>query len=105
MQPWAAIITVTLFLVLLYTFYGRSQFYRDPGSVFFDVDRAFERRYSLLREKEVREFLESATSVDGMAEDWSTSTAMSGQKLASPICAVVLTFGENRDAATHPLEV
>ncbi|MBE7180980.1 MAG: hypothetical protein INR71_07185, partial [Terriglobus roseus] len=51
---WAAFRVLAISLLLLYAFvsYGRTHFYRDPGSVFFDMTRAFERYYSLVRELE-----------------------------------------------------
>lgn len=39
--------------------YGSTHFYRDPGSAFFDVRRAYEERYSLTRKAEVLRFMES----------------------------------------------
>lgn len=45
-----AIITAVLWFT--YRSYGRKHFYRDPGSIFFDITRAFERSYSLVRELE-----------------------------------------------------
>ena len=38
---------------------------RDPGSVFFDPDRAFEREYSLEREVEAEAFIKSAVEAGG----------------------------------------
>ena len=38
---------------------------RDPGSVFFDPDRAFEPHYSLEREAEAKSFIKSALEAAG----------------------------------------
>ncbi|KAF2099547.1 hypothetical protein NA57DRAFT_75046 [Rhizodiscina lignyota] len=48
------VISCTLFF--LFITYGRNHFYRDPGSAFFDQDRAFERYYSLVRELEASDW-------------------------------------------------
>ena len=37
--------------------YGKTYFYRDPGSIFYDEVHAFEQRYSLHRRSEVDAFI------------------------------------------------
>lgn len=37
--------------------YGKFNFYRDPGSIFYDESRAFERRYSAVREGQAVEYI------------------------------------------------
>ncbi|KAK1142375.1 hypothetical protein N8T08_007927 [Aspergillus melleus] len=39
--------------------YGKLHFYRDPGSVFYDKDNAFEQRYSEHRKREIDDLLQS----------------------------------------------
>jgi hypothetical protein len=52
---------VSIALLLAFCAYGRANFYRDPGSVlFYDPKRAYERKYSAVREKEVLKFRENA---------------------------------------------
>ncbi|KAF4453060.1 integral membrane protein [Fusarium austroafricanum] len=46
-----------VFLVCL-VWYGQTNFYRDPGSVFFDQERAYETSYSDYRKNEARELIE-----------------------------------------------
>lgn len=58
----------TLFVLLLIIYYGKTHFYRDPGSIFFDVNRAFERRYSWDRE------IESKNYIDAVAKNSSVSS-------------------------------
>ncbi|KAE8371984.1 hypothetical protein BDV26DRAFT_302338 [Aspergillus bertholletiae] len=42
--------------------YGKTHFYRDPGSIFFDETRAFEQRYSQHRRREVDAFIRSQST-------------------------------------------
>lgn len=46
------VLVVSFILFFVFIIYGRHNFYRDPGSIFFDITRAFERSYSLVREAE-----------------------------------------------------
>lgn len=50
------VIVISAALFFLAITYGRANFYRDPGSVFFDLGRAFERYYSLVREYEASDW-------------------------------------------------
>jgi hypothetical protein len=52
----------TIFALLLLIYYGKSHFYRDPGSVFYDLNRAFERRYSRHREIEAGDYIRSVAN-------------------------------------------
>ncbi|KAI9663363.1 MAG: hypothetical protein M1831_002647 [Alyxoria varia] len=51
---------VYLLAFLLFFHYARHSFYRDPGSAFFDVSRAYERRYTAIRQAEADAFLEAS---------------------------------------------
>ena len=51
-----------LVLVALLILYGHMQFYRDPGSIFFDSKYAFERRYSDYRQRQAQEYLKAHTA-------------------------------------------
>lgn len=50
------VLVITGLLYYAFTSYGRATFYRDPGSMFFDISRAFERYYSLVRELEASDW-------------------------------------------------
>jgi hypothetical protein len=41
--------------------YAKSHFYRDPGSAFFDVHRAYEKKYSRHRQDEVQDWVNRTT--------------------------------------------
>lgn len=46
-------------LLLCMAWFGRLHFYRDPGSVFFDKDRAYETHYSAHRRVEAQQFIDA----------------------------------------------
>ncbi|KAH7121596.1 hypothetical protein EDB81DRAFT_814126 [Dactylonectria macrodidyma] len=48
-----------LALLLCMAWFGRLHFYRDPGSVFFDKDRAYETDYSAHRRVESQQFIDA----------------------------------------------
>jgi hypothetical protein len=50
--------TCIAFLLCL-SWYGQANFYRDPGSVFFDKTRAYETQYSKNRKAEAQQVIES----------------------------------------------
>lgn len=56
-----------LIFLLCLAWYGKSHFYRDPGSVFYDRENAFEQRYSQVRKAEIDTFVQSQrnSSEDG----------------------------------------
>jgi hypothetical protein len=52
---------VSIALLFAFCAYGRANFYRDPGSVlFYNPKRAYEQKYSTIREKEVLRSREDA---------------------------------------------
>jgi hypothetical protein len=59
---WLRALFAYVVLVTVFLFYGQTSFYHDPGSVFFDETRAFERLYSTHREHEVRQFIDEVRS-------------------------------------------
>ena len=67
--------------------YGHSSFYHDPGSMFFDESRAFERRYSSFREREIRQY------INNLASTPSTEPLQAG--LNPSICASFLSVKRN----------
>jgi len=96
-------VILTFVCLSLYFLYGFRQFYRDPGSIFFDPAKAFERSYSLYREAEAEAFRDRAF----FARSTNRSDVLPLWKAASSptICAVMVTVGRNNDNGTHPLEV
>ena len=50
---------VSLILFCLVVLYGQTHFYRDPGSIFFDELRAFQREYTVYREQEANVYIQS----------------------------------------------
>jgi len=60
--PWLRTLFVYVVLFTIFLFYGQTSFYHDPGSIFFDETRAFERLYSTHREHEVRQFINEVRS-------------------------------------------
>ena len=49
---------ICLFFLLCTVWFGKLHFYRDPGSVFFDKERAYETRYSTYRREETQETIQ-----------------------------------------------
>jgi hypothetical protein len=106
--PWVKVVLATFLLLALYSIYGNCFFYRDPNGIFYDPDRAYERKYSLRREWEVNEFLKKASN-DNFEVDTALTEGLSIDTKTThrsyPICAAVVTFGDNRGGPRHPLEV
>jgi hypothetical protein len=112
--PWFKVIIVTLTLLFFFVLYGQNHFYRDPGSIFYDARRAYERHYSLHREREALQYIKNAkmtaaaTTANGVNLKKSTRISETQQKGSSgitPICVIIMTFGDRRIGKTHPLEV
>ncbi|KAK5046183.1 hypothetical protein LTR84_008640 [Exophiala bonariae] len=74
-------------LVSGFLLYGQATFYRDPGSLFFDESRAFERQYSSYREREVRDYINDLDSTI------STKSLRAG--LNPSVCASFLSVKRN----------
>lgn len=51
-------LAICLGVIAAFTLYARTQFYRDPGSAFFDQARANEQRYSIFRRAEAQQVIE-----------------------------------------------
>jgi len=64
MYPIAWKLLLSLLFLGYATWYAKTHFYRDPGSAFFDPERAYEQRYSLTRRAEVQQFIESRSSTN-----------------------------------------
>jgi hypothetical protein len=63
--PWVRTLLTFTVLFLITLSYCRYHFYRDPGSAFYDEDRAFEREYSAYREREAEKYIEQVSSSSG----------------------------------------
>lgn len=62
-MPTLAFKAATCFAFLLcMVCFGRLHFYRDPGSVFFDKERAYETHYSAHRRVEAQQVIDSYTN-------------------------------------------
>jgi len=60
-------LALCLACIALPVWYSHSHFYRDPGSAFFDRNRAFEQKYSQYRKAEVQKFVDAGEGVAGKA--------------------------------------
>jgi hypothetical protein len=93
-----ALVLCVVFLSLA-CLYGSVTFYRDPGSVFFDSTRAYERRYSLHRELEsvrFRNVTESAIqNITGDAKNTSSHYDPIKSGTEPQICASFITIARN----------
>ncbi|KAK2791588.1 hypothetical protein FQN52_004779 [Onygenales sp. PD_12] len=88
------VVLATLVAALLFICYGKTHFYRDPGSVFYDRSRAFERTYSLHREVEAKEYIRTLQAAEGAgdgptAADLGAAHVKAGVKPA--ICGIFST--------------
>ena len=92
-------------LLFLFFLYGSRNFYRDPGSIFYDDERGLERRYSLLREREALAFRDAVLRrAKGNAAQ--NSTALQGKVGDEPLlCAMMITVARTTEGGGHPLEV
>lgn len=97
-------IIVTSVLIILFCIYGRLHFYRDPGSLFFDSERAFERNYGVQRVIEAIAFGNAAhLALNDRAE---TRQGFSWKTGPSPVlCGVFITIARQNETSTHPIEV
>lgn len=103
MPAYAKALLLTVVLFLTACAYGRLNFYRDPGSIFYDQSRAFERRYSIKREQEASTFFrDTALQLLDQRQDASIPAQKSGS--APKICAVFVTVGRE-NSPRHPLQV
>jgi hypothetical protein len=97
-----ALITIFVFFSLFYL-YAAHSFYRDPGSIFYDPARAFERSYSLHREVEAVSFRNEAFFAYSTDRKDTQPIWKVGE--SPTMCAVVVTVARNSGHEAHPLEV
>jgi len=99
--PGARVFLLWLILFASAILYGHLNFYRDPGSVFFNPHLAYKPGYSLWRAREADEFVESigkdiARHDHGHGESNTISNA--GKAGTHPrICASFMTVKRNID--------
>jgi len=74
--PGTRALLLYLLSLSLFLLYGKANFYRDPGSMFFDESRAYERSYSLWRGRQADMFwsagmkaVEHVADGDGVGAD------------------------------------
>jgi type IV secretory pathway protease TraF len=100
-QP-LGVFTSALIALLVFWTYGKLCFYRDPGSLlFFDASRAYERKYSDFRLKEVLGFRSDIVKKFdyGIIEENHGGTT-------PEVCAVFVSVDRKVDGSkVHPLEV
>jgi hypothetical protein len=99
--PAFKVLLCTFVVLLAFWTYGKTYFYRDPGSVlFYDEERAFERKYSVFREKEVLAFREELLKTKNFTE-----IPKAGENPS--ICALFVTSDKraNEENSVHPVEV
>jgi hypothetical protein len=81
--PWFRVLLTYILSLLLFWCYGSFNFYRDPGSIFYDVERAFERHYSQIRASQVHQYI---------TEFSSSNASTPGKPTTEPkICAAFLS--------------
>lgn len=101
-SPHLLALAITALLFVTAALYGRYNFYRDPGSVFFDPSRALERTYSALREREALAFRDLAKEKIEASEKVA-DFAKAGKDVF--MCGVFVTMGREMSGGIHPLEV
>ncbi len=98
---WALCPTALLFCLAV--LYGSLNFYRDPGSVFYDPSRATERGYSLHREQEAFQFRDAVLSPK--RDDLSNRLAVWKAGNTPTISGVFLTIHRSSLNGSSPIEV
>ncbi|KAB8227395.1 uncharacterized protein BDW43DRAFT_316871 [Aspergillus alliaceus] len=83
-----------LFFISCTIWYGKTHFYRDPGSIFYDEAHAFEQRYSQHRRREVDAFIRSQN----------TTSTLEPPLKSSPNPTLCLTYSSVRRQTTNYLE-
>jgi len=94
---------LTSILLGLYLFFGARTFYRDPGSIFYNRHRAFERSYSLHRQTEATAFRNQAFF--SLSTNQTDAIPIWKAGVSPKICAVIVTAARGLGNGPHPLEV
>lgn len=93
---------ITFSLALVFLVYGALNFYRDPLSIFYDSEHAYDRSYSQYREIEVKAWREAffrSGSQDIMTDPFETANH------TAIMCAAMMTVARGEENSSHPLEV
>lgn len=90
------VLAAFLFFVSTATLYGRLHFYRDPGSIFFDQSRAFERHYSTYRENQAHAFTSRTKARQTLGQTSKGPTAGDNPRM----CMVLLTTARDTSDPT-----
>jgi hypothetical protein len=114
---WARVLSLSVILFLLAATISRVISYRDPGSVFFDLDRAYEKYYSNHREAEGHAFKQEAIdwfqriAAEGAQDGHNDGTAVVDGELPPPglvkagatprICAAFLTAARQSEGEQY----
>ncbi|KAF2667743.1 hypothetical protein BT63DRAFT_299721 [Microthyrium microscopicum] len=101
--PAVLALGVTVAILLAIAFYGHFNFYRDPGSIFFNPNRALERKYSIQREQEAVAFEAQAHALLDGNENADGVFPKAGRDPL--ICGVFVTMGRETQGGVHPLEL
>jgi hypothetical protein len=101
--PIYTLISTSVIFVCFY-FYGKFHFYRDPGSIFFDPNRALERHYSLEREQEALAFRNAAFYA---TKNYNATALEPAWKAGQDptICGIFITVKRDTGKSSNPLEV
>jgi nickel-dependent lactate racemase len=95
-------LTATGFLFALFYIYGTLHFYKDPGSMFYDRDRATKREYTAIRQEEAIAF---TNQVEEHLKDPINSSEISWKVGQRPsICVVFVTVARPSLTGHHPLQ-
>jgi hypothetical protein len=95
---------LTVLLFFSFTLYGHLNFYRDPGSIFFNPSRALERSYSAHRDREALSFRDHASSQFHSGNRSAEAVFRKAGKNPT-LCGVFVTMGRDNHEGVNPLEV
>lgn len=95
---------ITLGLALMFLLYGALNLYRDPLSIFYDSQHAYDRSYSEYREEEVKAWRNGVFSSGTLGSQQVTDPPETANHTAV-MCATIVTVARSEENSTHPLEV
>lgn len=100
-RPAFATLMLALLILGLYLNYGHYAFYRDPGSIFFKPAFANEKKYSLVREAEARQWL------NDLHEQNSSEAETAGRERGhdADICVGMATVRRDSDPSTTDVSI
>ncbi|KAI1402105.1 hypothetical protein F4819DRAFT_295865 [Hypoxylon fuscum] len=95
-QPGIRALLLLVVLVSLYAIYGSLYFYRDPLSIFFSEEHAFDRFYSATRQAEADEFFDRVIANPTLVQQQLGKAGTNPQ-----ICAVFITVGRDMEGRQY----